>query len=199
MCYLGVIFEQSLGWSLHISNIVKKISRNIACIRRISSCLTRRNLNQLYSSLILSHIDYCNTVWGTCTKSNLIKLQRCQNRYARLVLNADFYTPKHELMNRLGWQDVEQRIKFKYAVETYKTLNGMNPRYMNNLISNRFTHYRTRFASNCPLFIPKPKTDFKKRSFSYVAPSIFNKIPPSVQSATSLTIFKRLIRLLSVI
>ena len=63
--YLGVTLDQSLNWTLHVSNTIKKIKRVIACIRRIKSYLNRRTLVQLYYSLILPHIDYCSVVWGS--------------------------------------------------------------------------------------------------------------------------------------
>ena len=84
--YLGVTLDQSLNWTLHVSNTIKKINRAMACIRRIKSySVNQRILVQLYYSLILPDIDYCSVVWGKCKKTDLLKLQRAQNRYARLV------------------------------------------------------------------------------------------------------------------
>ena len=37
MKYLGVTLDQSLSWSLQVSNVIKKINRATACIRRIKS------------------------------------------------------------------------------------------------------------------------------------------------------------------
>ena len=33
--------------------------------------------------------QYCCTAWGCTTKTNLGRLQKCQNKFARLVLNAE--------------------------------------------------------------------------------------------------------------
>ena len=73
---------------------------NIGCIRRIKHLQPRKFLVNLYYSLILPHIDYCCTAWGSCSKTNLniILIQRLQNKYARLVLNADWYTSQCFLM-----------------------------------------------------------------------------------------------------
>ena len=40
--YLGVTLDQSLNWTLYVSNTIKKINRAIACIRRIKSYLNQR-------------------------------------------------------------------------------------------------------------------------------------------------------------
>ena len=42
--YLGVTLDQSLNWTLHVSNTTKKINKAIACIRRIKSYLNQRIL-----------------------------------------------------------------------------------------------------------------------------------------------------------
>ena len=192
--YLGVTLDQSLNWSLHISNTISKINRAIACITRIKSFLTEKILAQLYYSFILPHIDYCSVVWGKCNKTDLIKLQRTQNRYARLVLNADNTTTKETLLNGLAWQSVDSRINYQYCISVFKILNDLAPYYLNDLATKRPIYYVTRHSTLNPLFIPKPNTEFKKRSFSFVAPSIYNKLPTYIRTATTLNSFKTQIR-----
>ena len=92
--YLGVILDSQLNWSNHIFHLSNKISRSIACIRRIKFVLSLKQLTNLYHLLILSYIDYCCRAWGNCT--NLNKIQKLQNRYARLVVNTD-YTQVHNV------------------------------------------------------------------------------------------------------
>ena len=195
--YLGVTLEQSLNWSLHVSNTISKINRAIACIRRIKSFLTEKILAQLYFSFILPHIDYCSVVWGKCNKTDLLKLQRTQNRYARLVLNADNSIPKETLLNNLGWQSVASRISHQYCISVFKILNDLAPYYLNDLATKRPIYYVTRHSTLNPLFIPKPNSEFKKRSFSFIAPSIYNKLPPSIRTTTTLTSFKTQLRLIN--
>ena len=125
--YLGVTLDQSLSWSLQVSNVTKKINRAIACIRRIKTYLTQSILVQLYYSLLLPHLDYCSVVWGKCNKTDLLKLQRTQNRYARLVLNADYTTSKDTLLSNLGWQSVDNRINYQYCIYVFKILNDLAP------------------------------------------------------------------------
>ena len=94
MTYLGVTLDKSLTWSLHVREVVQKVSGTIACIRRIRNYISRKNLITLYYSLILPHLNYCNSVWGNTSKQTLTKLQKLQNRYARLVLRAEYLHPK---------------------------------------------------------------------------------------------------------
>ena len=117
--------------------------------------------------------------------------QRCQNKYAKLVLNADFYTKTVELLNTLKWQSVENRINFYYCVLVYKVLHGLSPPYLTKLITYRQTIYATRHIVTNRLFLPKPKTESKKRSFSYTASKLYNALPLNIQTSPSLQIFKK--------
>ena len=189
-----VIFEQTLDWSPHVDEVVMKISRSIVCIRRIKSCLTRKIMNQLYFSFILPHIDYCCAVWGSLTKTNLNRLQRCQNKYARVVLNGGYYMSAQALTHALKWQSVEQRIQYHYCVLVYKLLHNLAPTYIAKLVTKRPTTYTTRYALSCQLHIPKPRTEYKKCSFTYAASKLFNELPIFIQTASSLQTFKNRVR-----
>ena len=189
--YLGVILDSQLVWSKHIETICLKISRSIACIRRIKHLVPNKVLINLYYALILPYIDYCCTAWGSCSKANLLKIQKLQNRYARLVLNVDRFTSKCFLLTTLNWQSVEQRIKYHYCVIMYKALNSLTPVYIELLIERRTTHYVTRYTLRSPLTVPYPRTEYMKRSFVYTGSSLFNKLPISIQYSSSLSIFKQ--------
>ena len=190
MKYLGVILDNKLNWSLHISHIANKISRSIGCIRRIKTYLSQKHLINLYFALILSYIDYCCTAWGNCSITSMNKIQKLQNRYARLVLNTDYTSSQCSMLTTLNWQSVEQRIKYHKCVLIYKIHNSLSPSYLKPLSVNRSTMYRTRYAVNSRLNLPYPRTEFKRRSFSYSANYLFNKLPLSIQNCQTLQSFK---------
>ena len=121
---------------------------------------------------------------------NLGKIQRLQNKYARLVLNVDSFTPQCYLTTTLNWQSVEQRIKYQYCLLVFKILNNMVPPYLKRLIAPYSRTYCTRYSQKSTLSIPHPKSDYKKRSFSFTASSLFNRLPITVQLSPSIHSFK---------
>ena len=191
MKYLGIILDSRLLWNEHVSYIRTKLCRSINCIRRVKHLIPRKILVNLYYSLILPHIDYCCTAWGNCSKTNLNSIQKLQNKYARLVLNANFYTSQCSLMTTLSWQPVEHRIKYQYCLTVYKILNNLAPSYLEKLINRLNPSYSTRYSENSSLLVPHPKTEYKKRSFSYTGSLLFNKLPITVQQSHSLQVFKK--------
>jgi hypothetical protein len=61
----------------------------------------------------------------------------------------------------------------------------------NTYVSTRFViQYRLR-DSEGKLFLPEPRTDYLKRSFSYSGASLWNSLPESLRSSSSLSSFKR--------
>ena len=132
--YLGVTLDSGMTWGEHVSSIVVKISRTIGCIRRIKQFLPPRILKNLYFAMILPYIDYCCTSWGSCAKTHKDKIQKLQNKYARIILNKDYLTSQHHLLLTLKWQTVEERIKYKYCVLAFKIQNNLAPAYLEPLM-----------------------------------------------------------------
>ena len=68
----------------------------------VGSIITRRSgkrirhftpfnvLIKVYNSLVQPHFDYCNVVGGNCNKGLSEKLQRLQNRAARILMSASY-------------------------------------------------------------------------------------------------------------
>jgi hypothetical protein len=76
------------------------------------------------------------------------------------------------------------------AILMYKFTNNLTPMYLQDLFVTRVSHYSLR-DSEGKLFLPKPRTDYLKRSFSYSGASLWNSLPESLRSSLSLSSFKR--------
>ena len=61
--------SKSLSWECHINEISKKIASGISAIKRIRYFLPFEILLNVYNSLVQPHFDYCNVVWGNCSKT----------------------------------------------------------------------------------------------------------------------------------
>jgi hypothetical protein len=73
--------------------------------------------------------------------------------------------------------------KMQKAILMYKVTNNLTPMYLQDLFVTRVTHYRLR-DSEGKLFLPKPRTDYLKRSFSYSGASLWNSLPESLRSSS---------------
>ena len=96
----------------------------------------------------------------------LDKIQKLQNRAARIITQSSYYTSVSSLLEELGWDNVLTRWKKQKAILMFKTLNNRAPEYLRNLSIDRNTHYNLRNAGG-KLNLPRPRADYLKRSFSY--------------------------------
>jgi hypothetical protein len=107
---LGVQFDQTLSWSVHIDLLCKKISQRLGILRRIRHHLPLNARKAFYRCLILSLMDYCFVIWGNTSTQNLDRLHRLQKRAARLILDRDHKASSLPLFLELGWLPVHERI-----------------------------------------------------------------------------------------
>ena len=84
----GVTLDSNLSMSQHISNTCKAAYIQIRHISSIRHLLTTQATQTLVFSLVLSRLDYCNSLLSGCPQYLLDKIQKVQNAAARLVCKA---------------------------------------------------------------------------------------------------------------
>ena len=70
-------------------------------------------------------------------------------------------------------------------------MNGLTPEYLQRLLSQSYSNYNLR-NSEGKLALPKPRTNYLKRRFSYSGAALWNNLPDSLKNVGSLDQFKRL-------
>ena len=81
----------------------------------------------VYNSLIQPHFDYCSLVWDGLSDQLSDKLQKLQNRAARVILKANYGTSSSLLLDILKWDNLVIRKKKHKAIMMFKTLNEQAP------------------------------------------------------------------------
>ena len=192
---LGVIINENLTWSNHIDTISKKISSGIGAVKRVNHCLPPSSLHNIYYGLIQPHLDYCSVVWDNCGKTLSNKLQRLQNRAARVLTCSSYDSNANQLLQQLNRKKLETRRKIQKAEMVYKCLNGLAPDYLSSKFIQRkdiITSYDFRDSEN-KLAIPLPRTNYGKNSFSYSRAVLWNRLPATIRTATSLSNFSKVL------
>ena len=65
----------------------------------------------------------------------------------------------------------------------FKPLNGLAPVYLQDLFSKRHTDMRDSLPK---LNLPKPRTDYLKRSFGYSGALLWNSLPENIRAIRSI-------------
>ena len=129
---LGLLIDENPTWENHVDALSKKIASVVGAIKRISHCLPPTALQDVYYGLLQSHFDYCSMVWYNSGKTLREKLQRLQNRAARVLTNSNYDADASILLNDLGWQNLETQRQIQKALMVYKSLNCLAPDYMSS-------------------------------------------------------------------
>ena len=130
---LGFIFDNDLTLKKHVLKTCQTAYSEIRRIGSICHYLSFNATKTLVISLVLSRLDYCNSLFSGCPQSLIKLLQQVQNSAAKLVFKArrsDHCTP---LLKQLHWLPVEQRIKYKCACLCYYVFTGTAPAYLSEL------------------------------------------------------------------
>ena len=67
---LGLFIDSGLTWKSHIDDICKIIARNIGVFNRITHFFLGPVLDSLYSTLVVSYINYGILAWGGSSSKN---------------------------------------------------------------------------------------------------------------------------------
>ena len=194
---LGVTFDDSLTMYSQINTICKSVNFHIRNIWRIRRFITTEACHHIVRGLVLSRLDYAKSLlFGAC-ETDLTRLQRLQNKAARLVLSCGRDQSSTGLFRELHWLPVKQRIIYKLMLYIYKALNDMAPCYisaMTHLQNTDPAEYRQRLRSSSDQTRLIVSRSFKRAgdmSFTITAARLWNDLPVYLRESQSLPMFKR--------
>ena len=191
---LGVIFDSHLSMEQQVSALCKSCDHQIHMIGKIVKFMTPRATEQIVHSFVTSRLDNCNSLlFGSPDKLiHRLGLQLIQLRAARLIT----HTKKHDhitpVMRSLHWSPVRSRIIFKILLLVYKSIHGLAPVYLSELIKPYAPEFNLR--SGMKNRLKEPRTGlvtFGDRAFYKADPTLWNKLPTHITSSPTLSSFKQ--------
>ena len=175
---LGVVIDDHLTWNTQIDNIAKKVSKGIGMLRRIKEYVSTSTLIKVYNAIVLSHFDYCSLVWDECADYLLKKLQKLQNRAARVITGSSYEISSENILSELDWLPLKDRFRNKKAMFAYNVKNNIKlPQSMIGKYEMKNNSNHNLRNNNTDFVLKKPKTNFMKKSITYSAASVWNDLP----------------------
>ena len=191
---LGVVLDADLSMHEQISSVVRVCYFHIRSLSKARPYLTRQAANQIAVSLIISKLDYCNSLLAGLPQTEITRLQAVQNAAARVVVKARKYDHISPILKDLHWLPIEDRIQHKILSTTYRAVNDKVPQYLSELVPLYTPTRSLRSATKLLLDVPGPKDAklkrYGQRAFKYVAPTLWNNLPGSIREKDSLQAFK---------
>ena len=181
--------------SSQVNTLCKSINYQLKRISHIRKFIPVPIAKKLVTSLILSRIDYCNSLLSGMPQDQIQKIQKCQNNAARLVLGGKRNEHVTPLLYDLHWLPVSYRIDYKVLTLCFKILNSLAPSYLH--VDGHFEIYepkRTLRSSSDKTVFTQPAFNYKRigfRSFYTYGPYIWNKLPSHLRNEKLLPTFKK--------
>ncbi|MBN3308584.1 CASR protein, partial [Amia calva] len=127
---LKVTLDPALSYTQHITTLTRTCRFFLSNIRWIHPFLTDYSTQLLVQSLVLSRLDYCNTLLAGMPASTTRPLQLIQNSAARLVFSLPRFAHATPLLRSLHLIPIPARIQFKTLTLTYRCLDHTAPSYL---------------------------------------------------------------------
>ena len=187
---LSVTLDSRLTYDCHISNVVSSCMAKLCQINRVKNSFDEKTLEQLISSLVLSKMLYCSTVWSNISTTNIKKLQLVQNFACKIVTKTRKFDHVTPLLRELNWLSVDQLLFFRATVMTYKCMNHLAPSYLSSKFVKRSDIHNRRTRNREALQIPFFRSASGQRSFAFRGARLWNSISPELRQCASLKAVK---------
>ena len=120
------------------------------------------------------------------------RLQLIQNNAACIISRSKKTVSITPILHSLHWLPIESRIEYKIILLTFKSLNGLAPTYLSELLIP-YNPIRTVKSSNSNLLQEHEPRTIKhgERAFVNCAPQLWNSLPNDMRLCESQDIFKK--------
>ena len=184
---------------LHVSALCRSINFHLRYLCKIRRFIDSTICVHAARSLILSQLDYGNSLLGGLSKFDLLRLQRLQNHAARLIFLADKCASATPFIRELHWLPVQQRIDFKILVHVYNCLHETSPRYLQDLVCLHILKHVKRAGLRSSVDTTRLEITFSKetygdRCFSILGSKLWNSFPVHIHEAPNVKFLKKTLK-----
>ena len=149
-------------------------------------------VQKMYRSLVEPHFRYSCPVWGVTGVSAINKLQKLQNRAARIVTNSAYDASALPIIRKLGWPTINELIESETLKIVYKSVNDLAPKYPAEMLVRLSDSSKRELRNNkTNLAVPRRKAAFGQKCFSYKGAKLWSDLFTEVKSSKTYEIFKK--------
>ena len=189
--YLGILLNKSLSWATHVDEVCSKARRMLGLLfRRYYQLSSPETIRQLYISLIRPHLEYACHVWAPHTSRDINALESVQKFACKMITRRwNGIAHYEDLLSAANLPKLEQRRLELKLCHLFKILHNL-VYFPNIFVQREPTHYHFRSSHDHYLFQPFARTNSYFYFFVSHTISIWNRLPTSIVSSSSINIFK---------
>ena len=104
---LGITIDSAMTMSDHVTSLCKSVNFLLWNLARIRRFIDHNAASNAMWELILSKLDYGNALLSSCKNKDVARLQRLQNRAARIVFQVQRRHSSSPLLASLHWLPID--------------------------------------------------------------------------------------------
>ena len=150
--YLGIYLDEILHWNKHVEYVRNSLIKFFGIFNHIKCKVNLKLSRQLYHAFIYSKIKYGMEVYGSCSSTNIGKIQTMQNKLMKLLLRLRRMTPANELHMHLNKLKVSDIYKSNVLSFVNEIVSGRSPDISKNyfILKNNQYDMRRKGQLNVP-------------------------------------------------
>ena len=194
--FLGLLIDDKLNWSEHITYIRSKISRSLYAMNRLKHVVSSRYLKTLYDSLVHSYITYGIVLWGGTCPSYINAIRICQKKAMRCIHNSVYNAHTDPLFRTSKILKFDDLYKLEVSKFVYDAMHAILPKPLTYAYqANIMVHDHGTRQRNNP-HVQRSHTLVAKNSLVHRAPVIWALLPYEIRESNTRRIFKKRLKLL---
>ena len=183
---LGIYLGDKLKINLYISNICRSAANQLNALIRLKSYLSFNAKRVLINSYIILNFNHCPLVWIFSTGKSLKKIESLQ-RGALRFLYSDYSISYEGLLEKAGKAKMSVNRLRTLCVEIYKTINKLNPEFMNNIFTVKVNKRLVRHQYKLNFETPElSQITFGGKSLKVSGSKVWNSLPFHIERSENL-------------
>lgn len=187
---VGVTFDESLEFRLHIKNMIAKANSRVGLIKRSFSKLNIKTFKLVYKSLVRPILEYCSVIWSPIYKGDINEIEKVQRRATKIVSSIrNLSYPKR--LKALDIPTLVYRRQRTDMLQVFRIINNDD-----KIDTETFFEYNTTATRGHPfqLFKPRCNSAIRLNSFSHRVIEPWNKLDEKVVTCKKLNPFKNALK-----
>ena len=121
--YLETYPNSALNFKQNIKIKCKAAMLSLLKIKATRKYLTTEACGKAVIALVMTHLDYANSILAGLPKASIHQLQRVQNMAARIVLQRSKYKSSSKCLEELHWLPIQYRINFTVVTLVFECIH----------------------------------------------------------------------------